>query len=107
MSTKTLIISITLGVIFAQGNTYNGIILDSEKKNPIPSANIQIKDSELGTSSDNLGRFSFDIEEDEFELIISVVGYADTTVVIKNSYHKKVSKIFLEPKIIEFEELFS
>ena len=105
MSTKTLIISITLCGIFAQGNTFNGIILDSKKKNPIPSANIQIKDSELGTSSDNLGRFSFDIEEDEFELIISVVGYADTTIVVKNGYQKRVSKIFLDPKIIEFEEL--
>ena len=106
MSTKTLVISITLCGIFAQGNTYNGIILDSEKKNPIPSANIQIKNSELGTSSDKLGKFSFDIEEDEFELIISVVGYADTTVLIKNGYQKKISKIFLDPKIIEFEELY-
>jgi len=44
---KTLTLCITLGIIFAQGNTFNGIILDSEKEKPIPSANIQIKDSEL------------------------------------------------------------
>ena len=106
MLIKTLTLCITLGIIFAQGNTFNGIILDSEKEKPIPSANIQIKDSELGTSSDNLGKFSFNIETDGgLELIISVIGYEDTTVVIRDKYQTSVTKIFLDPKIIEFDEL--
>ena len=106
MLIKTLTLCITLGIIFAQGNTFNGIILDSEKEKPIPSANIQIKDSELGTSSDNLGKFSFNIETDGgLELIISVIGYEDTTVVVRDKYQNSVTKIFLDPKIIEFDEL--
>ena len=106
MLIKTLTICITLGVVFAQGNTFNGIVFDSEKKIPIPSANIQIKNSELGTSSDDLGKFSFDIETNgDFEIIISVIGYNDTTVVISNGYQKSVTKIFINPNIIEFDEV--
>ena len=106
MLIKTLTICITLGVVFAQGNTFNGIVIDSEKETPIPSANIQIKNSELGTSSDDLGKFSFDIETNgDFEIIISVIGYNDTTVVISNGYQKSVTKIFINPNIIEFDKV--
>ena len=68
MLIKTLTICITLGVVFAQGNTFNGIVIDSEKETPIPSANIQIKNSELGTSSDDLGKFSLDIKTNDILL---------------------------------------
>ena len=76
MLIKTSVLCFTLGLLLAQGKTFNGIILDSGKKEPIPSANVQIKDSTLGTSSDDDGKFSIDLENmSEFQLLISVIGY--------------------------------
>ena len=106
MLIRIISICITLGIIFARGNTFNGIIIDSEKGEPIPSANIQIKGSSLGTSSDVYGKFSIDLEKRyNFKLIISAIGYKDTTLSVRNEYQDSLVEIYLDPAIIEFKEL--
>ena len=94
MLIKILALCIALGVSLIQGNTLDGIILDSKNSEPIPSANIQIKDTALGTSSDEKGRFSIDINtRDSFELIISVIGYRDTTLLVSNQNFEGVTTV--------------
>ena len=106
MLIKTIALCFTLGLSIAQGKTFNGILLDSEKKEPIPSANIQIKDSSLGTSSDVNGRFSVDFEKgSNFKLFISVIGYEDTTITISDVKPDSLTEFYLNPTVIEFKEL--
>ncbi len=106
MLIKTSVLCFTLGLLLAQGKTFNGIILDSGKKEPIPSANVQIKDSTLGTSSDDDGKFSIDLENmSEFQLLISVIGYEDTTITISDVKPDSLTEFYLNPTVIEFKEL--
>ncbi len=106
MLIKITALCITLGISLIQGNTLSGIVLDSKDGKPVPSANIQIKDTTFGTSSDGKGRFSIDIDAGHnFELIISVIGYRDTTVLISNIQLGSVTKFYLNQKAIEFDEL--
>ena len=106
MLIKILALCIALGVSLIQGNTLDGIILDSKNDQPIPSANIQIKDTALGTSSDEKGRFSIDINtRDSFELIISVIGYRDTTLLVSNQNFEGVTTFYLHQMAVELDEL--
>ena len=85
-------------------NTLDGIILDSKNDQPIPSANIQIKDTALGTSSDEKGRFSIDINtRDSFELIISVIGYRDTTLLVSKQNFDGVTTFYLHQMAVELD----
>ena len=101
MLIKTSVLCFTLGLLLAQGKTFNGIILDSGKKEPIPSANVQIKDSTLGTSSDDDGKFSIDRENmSEFQLLISVIGYEDTTITISDVKPDSLTEFYFNPTVI-------
>ena len=106
MLIKITALCIALGISLIQGNTLDGIILDSKNSEPIPSANIQIKDTALGTSSDEKGRFSIDINtRDSFELIISVIGYRDTTLLVSNQKFEGVTTFYLHQMAVELDEL--
>ena len=106
MLTKIVLLCIVLGISLIQGNTLEGIILDSKNDKPIPSANIQIEDTSLGTSSDENGRFFIEIDNTgSFELTISVIGYKDTTALIEGEQLVGITKFYLNQTAIEFDEL--
>ena len=82
--------------VFAQ-TKISGKILD-ENNQPLPGANIYLKDTYDGVSSETDGTFSFTTDEEgEFELIVSFVGY--------QSYSEKVNldkkEKYLEIKLKE------
>jgi len=104
--TKIIVLCIALGISLIQGNTLEGVVLDSKNSKPISSANIQIKDTALGTSSDENGRFSIDIDNiGSFELNISVIGYKDTTALIETEQLIGITEFYLNQTAIEFDEL--
>ena len=106
MLTKIIVLCIALGISLIQGNTLEGVVLDSKNSKPISSANIQIKDTALGTSSDENGRFSIDIDNiGSFELNISVIGYKDTTALIESEQLIGITEFYLNQTAIEFDEL--
>ena len=106
MLTKIIVLCIALGITLIQGNTLEGVVLDSKNSKPISSANIQIKDTALGTSSDENGRFSIDIDNiGSFELNISVIGYKDTTALIESEQLIGITEFYLNQTAIEFDEL--
>ena len=106
MLTKIIVLCVALGISLIQGNTLEGVVLDSKNSKPISSANIQIKDTALGTSSDENGRFSIDIDNiGSFELNISVIGYNDTTALIESEQLIGITEFYLNQTAIEFDEL--
>ena len=60
--------------VFAQG-TVSGTITEASTNNPLPGANIVIKGTSTGTTSDFDGNFSLNVDSFPVVLVISSVGY--------------------------------
>ena len=70
-----LILILTASLAQAQLTTISGTVLDNNG-DPLPGANVYLKDSYDGTSSDMEGRFSFSTDlNGEQSLVIEFVGY--------------------------------
>ncbi len=85
---KNLIILFLIlnGVIFSQENKIKGKIIDSQTSNPLPDANLFIKDHpETGTVSHKNGTFeltgNFSMKD---TLIASYIGYEEQMIPLKN-----------------------
>lgn len=75
----TIIIALAVSSAFFPQTKISGKITD-EKNQPLPGANIYIKDSYDGVSSETDGNFSFITEEEgERVLVVSFVGYKTYT----------------------------
>ena len=60
--------------IFAQG-TLTGTVIDSEMDGPLPGANVILKGTNVGTTTDFNGEFSLDVNVASGTVEISFVGY--------------------------------
>ena len=65
--------------IFSTGNAQNieisGMVIDAETNEPIPFANIALKELYKGTASNALGEFSFKVDSLPIVLVISHLSY--------------------------------
>ena len=61
---------------FSQNGRVIGTILDKEYNNePLPFANILIKGTTIGTSTDDIGKFSLSIKPGNYTLVVNYLGY--------------------------------
>lgn len=61
---------------FCQTGTVSGVILDKEFNNePLPFANVLIKGTTIGTSTDDLGKYSLSVKPGSYVLEIGYLGY--------------------------------
>jgi len=74
---KMIILLIVISFqIYSQINSIKGIVIDSESKLPLQLANLIVKGSSLGTSTNKEGKFSLSGNfEDKDSLVVSFVGY--------------------------------
>ncbi len=76
-------------MLFAQKGTVTGIVIDGDYNNePLAFANIIVKGTTIGTTSDFDGKYKLDLEEGTYTLIFSFVGYNTqeiTEVVVKQN----------------------
>jgi len=64
--------------VFAREVKISGIVIDDKLNEPLPGANVFIKNTLVGTASDNNGRFFLRFETDRnFTLVVSFIGYVD------------------------------
>lgn len=71
---------------FSQGKVV-GTVIDGEFNEPMPFANIIVKGTTIGVSSDFDGKYELELEEGTYTLVFSFVGYNTkeiTEVIIKN-----------------------
>ena len=62
--------------MFAQNGTVTGTILDKEFNNePLPFANIVIKGTKQGTSTDENGKYSISLKPGNYTIVIGYLGY--------------------------------
>lgn len=78
-----------------------GSIIDKSTEKEVPFANIWIEDENIGTTSDNDGKFSLNEKVIGKSLIISAVGYERQEVQIESSD----LTIYLIPKVYELDEI--
>ncbi|TWW02275.1 M1 family aminopeptidase [Chitinophaga pinensis] len=83
----------------------SGIITDASTHKPIPSANIQLKNSSTGTISNNLGTFTFKIPERLVtdSVLISCIGYRSMTRLFTTTNQQV--QVALTPAVISLPEV--
>ncbi|MGA0557802.1 SusC/RagA family TonB-linked outer membrane protein [Larkinella sp. VNQ87] len=74
---------LSMAVATAQTRTLTGIITAAEE-GPLPGANIVIKGSTVGTTTDNQGKFSLKIPTEDVTLIISSIGFLTEEIPVGN-----------------------
>ncbi len=62
-------------ISFSQTGTIKGVIIDATTNESIPFANVLIKDSTLGFSSDLDGMFSYDLAPGNYSFEVSYIGF--------------------------------
>lgn len=86
----------------AQDIVISGKIIDAESKEPIPFANIALKEIYKGTSSNALGEFSFKVDTLPLILVISHLSFEPREIEVKES---KPFLIELTPGKLLMDEL--
>mgnify|MGYP001241197169 CR=1 FL=1 len=85
-----------------------GIIKDKKNNNPLPGANIMIKGTSIGTSSNEEGYYILrDLKVGNYVIQVSYIGYNTylDTILIDNNIEKTSMDILLTYKIIEGNEV--
>lgn len=92
---------------FSQTGTVFGVILDKEYNNePLPFANVLIKGTTIGTSTDDLGKYSLSVKPGSYVLEIGYLGYEtkEITFTIKAG-EKKVINHTLEASGVQLDDI--
>ncbi|TXD76710.1 carboxypeptidase-like regulatory domain-containing protein [Algoriphagus ratkowskyi] len=83
---NSMLFKIVLGLFLFFGGTssyaqaiFKGTIEDIETEKPIPYASVFLANTTFGTSSDEEGKFSLDIPDGNYEVIIRILGYEGLT----------------------------
>ena len=97
---KTIILFLLITFqIFPQSKTLNGIVKDSETKVFLQFSNVLIKGTNIGTSTDELGKFSLTGNFNNSDtLLISFVGYKTSI--------SKISEINTDLFIVELQKIY-
>jgi TonB-dependent receptor len=83
-----------------------GSVVDSETGQPIIGANVYLEDTSLGAASDLDGNFAiFNVPAENYTLVVSVVGYAETKISNLQVKNNEISKldISIKPEILTTE----
>ena len=93
--------------IISFGQIISGKIIDSISAEPIPYANILIKDSHSGTVSNEDGEFEISVvkSKNEITLVISVIGFKTTEIQLSKETHYPNLIIELEENVVELNEV--
>ena len=95
--------------LFSQTFTLNGKILSSDNKTPVENANIYIKNTDFGSTSNASGEFQlfFDSNKtsDEIIIIIDHIGFESTEIPYNVQNNIGLKDIFLVQSVIQIDEL--
>jgi len=87
-------------VLYGQQVKVRGVIFNANSKNPIENATVQLKGSNIFTTTDVDGKFVLNASKDA-ALIISHLNYQKKTIKVSSD----INQIFLQPKSINLEDI--
>ena len=107
MSVKLMLLSLVVSLLFigqvvGQGITVKGIVVSGEDKSPLIGANVVVKDTEMGASTDIDGLYIIENVPAEATLVVFYVGYQTTEVSVNS---REQIDIRLTPEAISGEEV--
>lgn len=93
--------------MFAQNGTVTGTILDKEFNNePLPFANIVIKGTKQGTSTDENGKYSISLKPGNYTIVIGYLGYETKEIPFTiKANEKKVINHTLEASGVQLADI--
>lgn len=86
----------------AQKITVKGTVTDAQTDEPLPGANVVLKGTTTGTSTDENGKYELVIPSTDDTLVVSYIGYQTRTVPIRG---REIINISLKPQEIVGENL--
>ncbi|MBV2195822.1 MAG: carboxypeptidase-like regulatory domain-containing protein, partial [Flavobacterium sp.] len=108
MKLRYLLLSLFFSVaMFAQNGTVTGTILDKEFNNePLPFANIIIKGTKQGSSTDENGKYSISLKPGSYTLVIGYLGYETKEIPFTiKANEKKVINHTLEASGVQLNDI--
>ena len=81
---------------FSQLYSISGVVMDA-RKDPLPLASVEIKESKKGSVSKDDGSFEFFLERGKYDLVISMVGFKTKVVTIYINNEDVKENIILDP----------
>lgn len=108
MKLRYLLLSLFFSVaMFAQNGTVTGTILDKEFNNePLPFANIVIKGTKQGTSTDENGKYSISLKPGNYTIVIGYLGYETKEIPFTiKANEKKVINHILEASGVQLQDI--
>ena len=108
MKLRYLLLSLFFSVaMFAQNGTVTGTILDKEFNNePLPFANIVIKGTKQGTSTDENGKYSISLKPGNYTIVIGYLGYETKEIPFTiKANEKKVINHTLEASGVQLQDI--
>ena len=108
MKLRFLLLSLFFAAtMFAQNGTVTGTILDKEFNNePLPFANIVIKGTKQGTSTDENGKYSISLKPGNYTLVIGYLGYETKEIPFTiEANEKKVINYTLEASGVQLADI--
>ena len=97
------LITIYVGITLSQSNIV-GYVKDAQTQEPLPAANIQIKDTYRGTISNEDGKFVLELYKLPNTIIVSYIGYKSKQLKVTEDLYNDI-EIYLEPIILEGEPI--
>ena len=92
--------------LFCQSETIRGFVYEEASSEPIIFANVSIKNTNLGSVTDDNGYFIFpNISEGDYIIEVDFIGYQKKTIPIKvvSGIKLKVQKIYLAKTNLELD----
>ena len=108
MKLRFLLLSLFFAAtMFAQNGTVTGTILDKEFNNePLPFANIVIKGTKQGASTDENGKYSISLKPGNYTLVIGYLGYETKEIPFTiEANEKKVINHTLEASGVQLQDI--
>ncbi|MEL6390863.1 MAG: carboxypeptidase-like regulatory domain-containing protein [Bacteroidota bacterium] len=100
---SVLLLFICLPNLLSSQMTLIGTTMDAQTKEPIPYVNIGIKNSAMGTVSDDLGNYNLQVGSSGDSIFFSAIGYEVN--VLSSSEVLRQGQVYLQPKSYEIPEV--
>ena len=100
-------LSLALAPFSLQAGIVRGTVFDETTNEPLIGASVRVQSSQTGTTTDIDGHYSMNIKNGAYHIMVSYIGYADTTVVanIGPSDEVVVLDISLSPNSTSLSEV--
>lgn len=79
--------------------------VSNAKLEPLSFVTVQIKDLKIGTKTDEEGHYEFELEEGEYELVFSLVGYKKQSIKFVHRKNGPPQNVILEESTSQIDEV--